>query len=501
MPNNALISMVAVGLLLAFNLVTPTCSAQDPIFLPLVERGAGAPTKANLKKTVILTDISSANAWYAPIQVLKKAGYREVISIRPWNAKKAFAALKRSGPGAVICVFRPKTIDVNFHFDFLERAARLDKDPFVDFHFGYITGATPKEAAAFAASACAGRKKKIAKSILEFGPSSRPAEVTAPIDHKWAKNFKSRRWAHAENATDVVEKLAKLKPKGILSAWGHGMPDGVDHGMKGIELTAQKKLDLSSCLYFSGPCYCGVPSGWFKLNQGKIERTEVKPEASFILGLMRVGIIAAFAGLDPDRGETNHHEREHVLMGESLGAASKATYDDVVIALGKPELKLLRYKVGERRPHKNVRETMISGGACRTLFGLPDSKPFKQSGDSPFRVKPLMTKKGLVIDWTTKEGIGPYWLPVDVFNGEGGWTHRLRFRCEIPIKQAQKLKSLKVIRVTKDDQDLTYINPTAAIELFGGKAYLHLTIAFPRNEKDRALIGGKKYHARFILKT
>ena len=60
----------------------------------------------------------------------------------------------------------------------------------------------------------------------------------------------------------VPKLLAAAKGTGVLSAWGHGMPDGVAHGMSGQMLRASG-LDLHPALYFSGPCYCGVTGRWF----------------------------------------------------------------------------------------------------------------------------------------------------------------------------------------------------------------------------------------------
>ena len=477
----------------------PATSQSQPVLLPLLEKGPGAPTKENLDKTIVLTEFKKNDPWYASIEALNKGGYKEVLIIHPWDPKKAFKKLAKEKPGAVIGVFHPTTLSVNFHFDFLERATKLDKDPFTDFTFGYITGGTPEEAAAFASNACKLQKKQLKKSILEFGPSTNPAPISGKTPHKWAKGFTTQRWAHENDDPTVAQTLAKLAPEGILSAWGHGMPDGVDHGMTGQHLSQVADLDLSKSIYFSGPCYCGVPSVWFDNQGGQIAKVEVAPEDSFLLGLLRARSGAVFAGLDPDRGETNHHEREHVLSGQSLGQASKATYDDVIMARRTQELKLPRYVPGSPRPHKNVTETMIAGGACRALFGLPLWEPFKSAGELPFEVKAKKVKKGIEIDWTGGDDLGKYWLPVDVFHGEGGWTHRLRFRCEVPLKTARKLGEVELIELTKDGQELEHYPPTAALELFGEKAYLHVTIAFPRNEKDRALWNGKEFRAHLRL--
>jgi hypothetical protein len=385
---------------------------------------------------------------------------------------------------------------VNFHFEFLERASRLDSDPFVDFSFGYLTGATAEEAVAFAEGIRAAMKRKPAKSILEFGPSSQPHPLTGGTRHKYADGFTSRRLAHENDEGDVPKLLSAAKGIGVLSAWGHGMPDGVAQGMSGEKLRASG-LDLHPALYFSGPCYCGVTGRWFRESGGSVTEETIAPEKSFLLALINARVTAAFTGLDPDRGETNHHELDHVLItGEPVGMASKSTYDDVVVAYRRPELKLPRYVPGKGRPYRDIHDNMISGSACRALFGDPRYRPFAKAGEDPFRVRHEWTKKGLVVTWKGGANLGKTWMPVDINRAGGSWTHRLRFRFELPLDKASKLTKFKVLAVTKDGKDLPYVYPTAALETWGGKLVVHVLIVFPVNPKDRALWKGREYVAK-----
>jgi hypothetical protein len=470
-----------------------------PIVLRLEEEGEGAPSKAGLGKTALLTDLAEGDPWYAAVKIISTSCPVELIQVKPWNADRAFEQLARSKPEFVIGVFRPEQLDVNFHFDFLERAAKLDRDPFVDFAFGWVTGATPDEAAAFAARICAARKGTVEKRILEFGPVPKPAPPTSPTPHGFAKGFKVVRLDHPEKDPDVARKLAVIDGIGIYLASGHGMPDGVDGGVKGSELRAAK-VDLGGALYFSGPCYCGVPDRWFDPAGGSVKEAHVKPADSFVLALIHSKIGAVFAGLDPDRGETNHHELEHVLTtGRALGHATKSTYDDVVLAYRRQALKLPRYVAGEKSPHRDIADTMISGGACRALFGLPTWAPVAKASDEAFQAKARVTPKGIALDWVQDGALGAFWMPVDVYRAEGGWTHRLRFTCRVPIDEARKIRKLSVLSVTKDGKDLPYVFPTAGVEVFGGEAILHVMLIFPRDEKNRALWGGKKLEAHFLL--
>jgi hypothetical protein len=466
----------------------------------LPKDGEGAPSAQNANRLVVLSAVDEVDRYFAVVQLLLDRGAAEVIPFDPAKPKGAFKSLTELRPGFVAIVIRPEDLDVNVHFDLLERAARLDADPFMDFAFGYFTGATAEEALTFAKATGEVARTKPAKTILEFGPSTKPVPMTRPVAHTWAKGFKTRRLAHPNDAGNVAQLLGDAKDCGILSAWGHGMPDGVVDGLSGASLRASG-LDLFPAVYFSGPCYCGVPSRWFDTSTGAVREKRTAPEDSFLLALLKARVSAAFAGLDPDRGETSEHELEHVLAtGEPLGMASKATYDECVLAYRRGELILPRYARGRGRPYRDIHDEMISGGACRALFGDPTSRPFEKAGDDPFPVTLTETKKGLEVVWKRSGRIGNYWAPVDVYRARGGWTHRIRFRFELPLERANGLKRFRVLSVTKDGKDLDYEWPTAALEVWGGRLRVHGMIVFPRDDKDRALWNGQEFEARFLFR-
>jgi len=475
----------------------PTCT----VFLKASSERGAAPSKENLDTLVLLTNIKKSDPFWKVVEFVQKQGVKETVTFNGGKLEPAFKKLARIKPGYVVVVLKPDTLDVNFHFDLLEQASRLDKEPFVDFAFGYITGANAEEALAFAKGIVDAKKKKISKHILEFGPSSRPGPTSGKNAHGWAKGFKIQKLNHENDAKDIPAKIKKIKGFGILSAWGHGMPDGVAHGLKGKDLR-ESGLDLFPTLYFSGPCYCGVPSGWYKWENGGMKKAVTPPDESFLLALIKARSVGIFAGLDPDRGETNSHEREYVLYtGDPLGCAAKSTYDDAVVAYRKPEFELPHYEIGRGKPHKGIADTMISGGACRALCGDPTFQPFKKAGEEPFVVKTKWLKKGLKVTWEGTSKVKGYWSCVDVYRAKGTWTHRISFRFTIPIDKAMKIRDFKTISITKDGKDLPYEYPTAAIELWGGEARIHGMIIFPKDMPEKALWNGNKFKAEFMFST
>jgi len=475
--------------------------AEDPdtaVFLGPLAGGPCAPSTSGLGTKVILTNVAKSKEWRGVLETLRSRGFEEIVPFAGSRLGPAFEELAKLAPGFVAVVVPPDTLDVNFHFDLLERASRLDADPFIDFAFGYITGATAEEAEAFARSTGIA-DRKLPHTVLEFGPSDRATGLSAPAPDQIAEGFKVRRLAHEANAAGLVEALRGLKDIGVFNAWGHGGPDGVVDGLNGRELRASG-IDMDGALYFSGPCYCGVTGTWYSNAGGRVERKRVEPAGSFLLALVKAGAGGVFAGLDPDRGETNHHEWEYLLMtGEPLGMVSKSTYDDVVLAYRRPRLELPRYEAGKRSPHRDIHDTMISGGACRALFGDPASRPFDKAAPDPFAARTRWTEAGLEVTWDGGADLGRYWMPVDIYRAEGRWTHRIRLRVDVPLDDARRLKGMKVLSVTKDEAPVRYTYATGAVEAWGGTARVHLMVIFPYHPKERVLWGGKKYEARFLL--
>ena len=467
------------------------------VFLRSLPKDGGAPSVEHKDHFVVLAAVGEDDPYHGVVRVLQQGGADEVIALDPDKPKAAFKQLRAIRPGFVAIVIRPEALDVNVHFDFLERAARLDADPFVDFAFGYFTGATADEAIAFAKATQKLKRKKLPSVMLEFGPSTKPRPLSPLRRHRWAKGFKLRELWHPHDATDVAQQLEEAEGFGVLSASGHGMPDGVDHGLSGAALRASG-LDLFPALYFSGPCYCGVTSRWFDMSTSSAKERRVAPEESFVLALINARAGAIFAGLDPDRGETNRHEFEHLLLtGDPLGFAAKSTYDECVVAYRREELILPRYRSKRGRPHRDIHDRMIAGGACRALFGDPRQRPIKRAGDDPFQVSLKKTKKGVDVVWKHDDTLGRYWGPVDVYRAEGRWTHRVRFTFEVPIEDASMLRRFEVQSVEKDGKALAFTWPTAALEVWAGTLRVHGMLIFPPNHRDRALWNGKAFEARF----
>jgi hypothetical protein len=468
----------------------------------LVGDAEGAPPAKNLGKLVVLTDLAKGDPWYALVTRLAQAKKAAaVISFPNGEPERAKGELLRELPEFALVVTKPDHLDVNFHFALLETLAALDADPFVDVAFGYVTGATLEEAKGFVERflALEAKKTPLPQKVIDFGPAAAPpSNFTGPYSDPVAKGW--LRWnAYHRTLDEIVARRELLKGAGLLHAGGHGLPEGIDDGLKGKDLRALK-LDLAPALYFSGPCYCGVTSGWFAAGQGGVERRTVKPEESFALAALAQGVSALFAGFDPDRGETCSQEQDHLLVhGDALGYASKESYDGVVVARRQEKFELFRYVEGKPMPHKDLVDTMTGGGACRALFGDPTWHAVPQCAQPVFDVKKRDSAKALELTWSSPKPDLTQWTANDVYHCEGGWTHRIAFTVEIPVATARALKKFEVKRLTAHETPLEFRFPTAMVERHGGKALLHVYLVFPPRGQQNVFLVEHDFDALFAF--
>jgi hypothetical protein len=395
----------------------------------------------------------------------------------------------------------PDHLDVNLHFALIELMAAIDADPFVDCAFGYVTGATPAEALAFSKRFVELQQKKtqLPRTLFDFGPIAQgPPQSGGPIPHAVGKGWK-KTFAYHGPVAELQKKKESLQGQGVLHAGGHGMPWGIDDGLQGVDLRSGA-IDLAPALYFSGPCYCGVTSGWFDTRSGAVQRAAVAPEESFALAALAQGVSALFAGFDPDRGETCEQELEHLLVhGDALGHAIKETYDGVAVARREPKLALLRYEAGKPLPHRGIVDTMTCGGASRALFGDPSWRPLKACAEPAFDVKPKDSAKALELSWAAKKVDSGHWGLIDVYRCDGGWTHRVACRIEIPVATARALSGFAVAQMTARGKPLPYRYPTAMVERFGGKAFLHVYLVFPPAGQQNTFFVERDFELRLVL--
>lgn len=462
--------------------------AADPnaiVFIANPEASEGAPPADHAGKLVVVTDLTDDDPYFA---VVKEVEATKKPSATLRCAAREFASLRESFakelPEYAIVVTRPDHLDVNQHFALVEMLTTLDTDPFSDVAFGYLTGATPEEALAFAKRTLDPERQALRAKpeLLEFGPALQGPQHGGPLPHPVA--FSVKRWFDIHGpVAELKTRADSFRGKDVVFAAGHGLPSGVDDGLQASDLRTVP-FDFDGAIYVSGPCYCGVTGDWFDLRSGRVAKQTVAPIDSFALAVLARGASALLAGFDPDRAEQAYQELEHLwIHADSLGHATKATYDGGVLAMRLPRLALHRYQDGGERPFRDLTQMMIGGGVGRALFGDPTRRPWSKPLEAPFgKVTTKADGKALKLTWSVAIPPRASWNLSDVYRCDGTWTHRIQFREEIAPELAHSLNhfSVESVRTVKGKgKDLEYLYPTAMIERWLGKTYLHVYLVFP----------------------
>jgi len=341
------------------------------------------PLRVRLDKKGPYLILATENAGRNYVKAIAKAqelhpgaGY---ATFKPGDLDGAHKALQQHRPRYALVFIEPQELDLNFAWQWLALITQLDDDPLVDVRTGFITGATPDDAAAFMeriAGAVGGRVTLPGLFIDNFGPNlqadkaaflSSPGNFMIPV---LEKRFGLMSVSHGIEAfTD--QRLDSMKGAGLVHFGGHGHPDRIDDGLRG---TQAARLVLSPCVVFNGACYTGVTGRWYEQNtpDGKLAEKTVAAADSFCLNLLRNQAIAYLAAVHPDHGVPVYQEMEFLAYsGASLGDVIKHTHDGVILGAGGRLPAFENFAAGMPTPRWTPADVMLKGTAARVLFGDP----------------------------------------------------------------------------------------------------------------------------------
>ena len=97
---------------------------------------------------VVADGVGSADPYSKAVTLLAKHRRATVVPFDPEALDPLRDSLRALSPEYVAVVVRPEMIDFNLARRFLQMSTEIDDDPFVDFSYGFITGATPADAVA-----------------------------------------------------------------------------------------------------------------------------------------------------------------------------------------------------------------------------------------------------------------------------------------------------------------------------------------------------------------
>lgn len=300
------------------------------------------------------------------------------LSFDPQDLAPVLKALQEQQPRYALVFLLPDELDVNFAWQWLTMASRIDDDPFVDVRTGFITGATPEAADSFVhriAEAVAGRIRLPGALIDNLGPPEQGDQQyfntfngAMMLPTAMGERLTMRSIAHGKGGfTD--ERLASMDGAGIVHLGGHGHPDRIDDGLTALQVS---QLELSPCVVFNGACYTGVTHRWFEPWHRKDRQKSIASADSFCLNLLQKDVLGYLAAVHPDHGMPVYQEMEFLAChGGSLGEVIKSTYDGVVVGAGGKLPTFERLTEDSDFASRTPAEIMLKGTAARILLGDP----------------------------------------------------------------------------------------------------------------------------------
>lgn len=430
---------------------------------------------------IIVTDIDAEDSYFPVVQYASQAsGTNEILTFsRP---EELLSRLRKIKPDFVLMVMRPETIDLNFAYDLLDTASRIDDDPFVDFCYGIITGRSPEATLSFMKETQAVRDDPgliPGGAIDVLGPngidssevSIWPYAMTLP--YLWRYKCKSLNHGMRGYPDD---RLKDLEGYGIIHFGGHGIPDRIENGITAEQIG---RVNLSHALFFNGACWTGVTHSYFDFRHGRIEKKVCKDP--FCLRVLDKRPAAYFAAVHPDHGIPVYQEMERLFYtGASLGEVMKYTYDQVVLASRGMDCKLSKWKPGAPTPTTGRGKTELYGSAARLLYGDPRVKPIIEPVAPPYRADVEKTLEGLYVQ-AVMNNLLLRFTHMDTFSGDlcaESVPFNDRMYLQLNIPKDVSVGEVEIVSAKGRNGDLKHRLVAYALEEWRGKRILHVQIDF-----------------------
>lgn len=424
-------------------------------------------------------------------------GAGKIVRFDPEKPESALAALKEAAPRNVAVVVRPEQIDVNSVRRFLRMATQVDADLFVDFAYGFITGATPEDALAFVETIIRAGKTKQPRKVGSAGVWGGTGQSQASDGHYELgalklpqRTLRFRAPAGQERDQPFIDaELPSLAGCGAIIMGGHGMPWEIGHGPRAEDIG---KLRLFPAVAFNYACHTGVTRRYPQREYSGgnvVERLmEVERKRSFALNMIKTGITGYVAYVNPrPAGPELSTDFARVLAGASLGESRRADYAKILLGyLGWGEKGIVppEWEDGRTKARKAVdpvRHMMLDGATGGILYGDPAFRPFERNAESLPLAKAVKGEgEDLIVAFALAERHMGIWC-ADPFRkfpgGLHGMARKLYGKIELPA-DAPLIRSVWIDTATQGGKPIRTLAPVWALEEDDGKRYLHVKANF-----------------------
>jgi uncharacterized membrane protein len=482
-------------------------------------------------KYIILTTVVGGDPYYNAVSALRSlrggAGV-QVLNFDPKHLDALLPALQSSQPRYAAVILKPTELDINFTRAFFMMSTKVDNDPFTDFSYGFITGATAQDAMNFVANIKKAETQKVQDFPLNwsgFSASSINAVYTTSSDYSADLDLNKYSMIYMEEndtGAGLQYFLANdhyLPNNKVLDIGNNGDPHMVwlfeggninpnppswpydplkvedpAHARVGLTSNNLTKYNLWPAVAFNGACHSGETKT--VMIESDIEATfgdtggvrrfyTMSDNFSFALQLLKTNITGYFAPVGANLANEKDEELYNAfLYNEPLGDTAKRNADGVVMGFLGNRPNLTIYHEGESTNLPDIgpsgtfqlgdwpsADAMLGGKANRVYFGDPLYDPYQNDHSDKLRytttkITPVDSTH-LRVDVVTKKPAGytpSYW---DMF-------HYGKTRIYVPVTLPVTYDNVTDVKVTGSSGPMEQV--IHAVEWFDNKTILHLEI-------------------------
>ncbi len=505
--------------------------------------------KSQTSTYLILTTISdTTDGYYQAVRLLRDYRNAQVVQFDPNNVIALHPILSGIAPRYVALVMRPAEIYINFVRQFLVLSTQMDDDPFSDFSYGFITGATAQDAVNFVSKIIYADTHNIqnyplnvggyAASSLNMvypGASGYMAYLNPPVANSIYMETNNSNIGHdffiTNKAYMANNKILDIGYNGdphmlwlfeggnsnpVPPIWNYdsSLIENPAYARAGLSSFDMATLNLYPAVAFNGACHSGEAkkvlvegdiAATFGNTQGLAQFYTMSDTFSFALSILKTGITGYFAPCGAnnanDQGEDVYNA---FLYHEPLGDIHKRSNDGVVMGfLGNtPNLKI--YAQGSADNGCDVLTSgtfdpnvwsgacyMLGGKANRIYFGDPAYNPYINNHSDSLNITKVALDSinsstlDIRMSFNKPDGYWPVW---DKF-------HFSNTRIYLPVELPAYCGSLTSFNVI--DSSGPYNLVIHAIEHFCGKTLLHIEVDIP-NDMYAAISYNIKFRIHFL---
>jgi len=488
---------------------------------------------------VILTTIDDGDSYYPAVQLLESYRTAQVIHFSPDSINELLPVITALDPRYIAVILKPIELNINFVREFLMMSTNLDADPFSDFSYGFITGATPQDAINFVNNIIyaetTGNIENYPLYIGGYAASSLNFVYTSTGDYMQYLNPSEYSCIYMETNDNgsghdfftansnymAGNKILDIGHNGDphmlwLFEGGNSNPnppvwiydstkiEDTAYARTGLTSTDIGALDLYPAVAYNGACHSGEPKkvmiegdieATFGDTQGLVKFYTMSDDFSFALQILKTGITGYFAPCGAnnanDQGEDVYNT---FLYDEPLGDIHKRSNDGVVMGFlgNRPNLRIYQwnsstyaddiYPSGNFDPNDwSGASGMLGGKANRIYFGDPLYNPYHLNHSDSLKITKAVIDS---INSNTLDVHLTYKKPdaMDVYYPVWDKFHFGNTRIYLPVELPGYCSDVSNFAIV--DSSAPYNLVFHAVEHHLGKTILHIEVDIPNDMYD-----------------